>query len=160
MEEQAGGEHVLEEQVREDANDVLNASVSYAKRMLRRYGQFAPFGYRMNNDGDVAFEAVAQHDMPPEPAMLLELLYQQLGERAKKGLLLAAGTASNVTMGKPSPEGFPDAVMVEIEHRDGYCVQAFVPYRITGGQLHGLFPRVVRFGKLRVQGGAPRLFGR
>jgi hypothetical protein len=149
-----------EEQVREDANEVLNACVSYAKRMLRRYGQFAPFAYRMNLDGDVALEVVAQHDMPPDPPLLLELLYQQLGERAKKNLLLAAGTASNVTMGKASEEGFIDAVMIELEHQTGYCVQAFVPYKITGGQLHGVFPRVVRFGKLRVQEGAPRLFGR
>ncbi|MGC1362036.1 MAG: hypothetical protein WA419_17965 [Silvibacterium sp.] len=147
-----------DEQSREDANELLNASVSYAKRMLRRYGEFGPFGHRMNCDGDLAIEVVAQHDMPPEPAMLLDLLYQQLAERAKKGLLLGAATASNVTMGKPSSEGYTDAVMVEIEHQSGYCVQAFVPYRITGGQLHGAFPRVVRFGTMRTQEGAPRLF--
>jgi hypothetical protein len=151
-------EMATEEQIREDANEVLNACATYAKRMLRRYGQFAPFGYRMNLDGDVVLEVVAQHDMPPEPAMLLELLYGQLAERAKKGLLVAAGTASNVTLGKASDEGFVDAVMVEIEHRSGYSVQAYVPYRITGGQLHGVFPRVLRFGKLRVQDGKPRLF--
>ena len=151
---------MTDDQIREDANEVLNASVTYAKRMLRRYGQFGPFGYRMNQDGIVAMEAVAQHDMPPEPAMLLDLLYQQLGERAKKGLLVAAATASNVTTDKPSGEGFTDAVMVEIEHSRGYCIQAFVPYKITGGQLHGVFPRVVRFGALRTQEGAPRLFSR
>ena len=148
-----------DDEIREDANEVLNASVTYAKRMLRRYGQFGPFGYRMDQDGIVAMEAVAQHDMPPEPAMLLDLLYQQLGERAKKGLLVAAATASNVTVDKPSGEGFTDAVMVEIEHSRGYCIRAFVPYKITGGQLHGVFPRVVRFGALRTQEGAPRLFG-
>jgi len=151
-------EQVREEQIREDANEVLNACVGYAKKMLRRYGAFGPFGYRMNGDGDVALEAVAQHDMPPEPALLLELLYQQLGERARKGLLLAAATASNVTMNAPSKEGFGDAIMVEIEHRSGYCMQAFVPYRITGGQFHKLFPRVVRFGTMRTQEGVPRLF--
>lgn len=149
-----------DDEIREDANEVLNASVTYAKRMLRRYGQFGPFGYRMNQDGIVAMEAVAQHDMPPEPAMLLDLLYQQLGERAKKGLLVAAATASNVTVDKPSGEGFTDAVMVEIEHNRGYCIRAFVPYKITGGQLHGVFPRVVRFGALRTQEGEPRLFAR
>lgn len=149
-----------EEQVREDANEVLNASVTYAKRMLRRYGQFGPFGYRMNQDGIVAMESVAQHEMPADPSMLLDLLYEQLAERAKKGLLVATATASNVTMNKESDEGFTDAVMVEIEHKNGYCVRAFVPYKITGGQLHGVFPRVVRFGTLRTQEGAPRLFAR
>ena len=156
--EEVIAEMAIEEQVREDANDVLNAAVSYAKRMLRKYGEFGPFGYRMNRDGDVTLETVAQNDMPPEPAMLLDLLYGQLAERANKGLLLAAATASNVTMGKPSKEGFVDAVMVELEHQNGYCVKAFVPYRITGGQLHGVFPRVVRFGKLLVQEGEQRFF--
>lgn len=149
-----------EDQVREDSNEVLNAAVTYAKRMLRRYGQFGPFGYRMRTDGEVKLETVAQHDMPPEPSMLLDLLYQQVGERANKGLVIAAALASNVTMGKPSAEGYSDAVMVEIEHRGGYCVQAFVPYRITGGQIHGFFPRVVRFGAMHTQEGKPRLFGR
>lgn len=147
-------------EIREDANEVLNSSVSYAKRMLRKYGEFAPFGYRMTEDGDVQLEVVAQHDMPPEPAMLLELLYQQLAERAGKKLMRAAATASNVTLGKPSEEGFHDAIMVEIEHESGYGIRAFVPYRMSGGQLHGFFPRVVRFGELRTQEGMSRLFSR
>lgn len=144
---------------REDANEVLNASVTYAKRMLRKYGQFAPFAFRMKGDGDVALEVVAQHDMPPEPSMLLDLLYEQLDERARKGLILAAAFASNVTMTTPSKEKYTDAVMVDIEHQSGYAVQAFIPYRITGGQLHGFFPRVVRFGAMKTQDGKPRLFG-
>lgn len=152
-------EIMAEDQVREDANEVLNASVTYAKRMLRKYGQFAPFAHRMRDDGEVALEIVAQNDMPPDPEMLLDLLFQQLHERADKGFITAAALASNVTMAKPSKEGYTDAIMVDIEHRDGYAVQAFVPYRITGGQLHGFFPRVVRFGALRIQDGKPRLFG-
>ncbi|HTZ90076.1 MAG TPA: hypothetical protein VMA71_07040 [Alloacidobacterium sp.] len=152
-------EMTTDEQIREDANDVLNAAVSYAKRMLRRYGEFAPFAYRMNLDGNTQLEVVAQHDMPPEPAMLLGLLYEQLTERARKALVIAAAVASNVTMTKATAEGFTDAVMVEIEHRRGYCVRAFVPYRITGGQFHRLFPRVVKFGELHTQEGTPRLFG-
>jgi hypothetical protein len=153
-------EQVEKEQVREDANDVLNASVSYAKKMLRRYGEFGPFGFTMNRDGDVKMEPIAQQDMPPEPAMLLDLLYQQLGERAKRGSLRAAACASNVSMQKASDEGYTDAIMVDIEQQSGYCVKAFVPYRVTGGQFHGFFPRIVRFGAIRTQEGAARLFAR
>jgi hypothetical protein len=148
------------EQIREDANDVLNASVSYAKRMLRRYGEFGPFGFAMNQDGDVKMVAIAQQDMPPDVSMLLDLLQQQLAERARRGALRAAASASNVTMGKASSEGYADAIMVDIEHESGYCVKAFVPYRVTGGQFYGFFPRVVRFGAIRTQEGAARLFAR
>jgi len=144
--------------IREDANDVLNASVSYAKRMLRRYGEFGPFGFAMNPDGDLKMEPVAQRDMPADPAMLLSLLQQQLADRARKGRLRTAASTSNVTMGKPSEEGYADAIMIDIEHESGYCVKAFVPYRITGGQLFGFFPRIVRFGAIRTQEGEARLF--
>jgi hypothetical protein len=148
------------ERIREDANDVLNASVSYAKRMLRRYGEFGPFGFEMNQDGDVKMEPVALRDMPADPAMILDLLQQQLSDRARNGKLRAAASASNVTMGRPSSEGFADAIMIDIEHESGYCVKAFVPYRITGGQFFGFFPRIVRFGAIRTQEGEARLFAR
>ncbi|MBV8113574.1 MAG: hypothetical protein JO300_02455 [Silvibacterium sp.] len=153
-------DQIENERIREDANDVLNASVSYAKRMLRRYGEFGPFGFAMNHDGEVKMEPVAQRDMPADPAMLLDLLQQQMTERARKGKLRAAASASNVTMGKPSQEGYGDAIMIDIEHETGYCVKAFVPYRITGGQMFGFFPRIVRFGAIRTQEGEARLFAR
>ena len=146
------------ELVREDANDLLNAGVSYAKRMLRKYGEFGPFGYRLNEEGDVVMERIAQQEMPPDPALLLSLLRQQLAEKATRGGMTAAAMASNVSMAKASDEGYTDAIMIEIEHRKGYAVKAFVPYKITGGQLRGFFPRVVRFGVLRTQDAATQLF--
>jgi hypothetical protein len=147
-----------EELVREDANELLNAGVSYAKRMLRKYGEFGPFGYRLNHEGDVLMERIAQQEMPPDAALLLGLLRQQLTEKAQRGGLSATAMASNVTMAKPSPEGYTDAIMIEIEHRSGYAVKAFVPYKITGGQLRGFFPRVVRFGAIRTQDAETQMF--
>ncbi|HUY82355.1 MAG TPA: hypothetical protein VMU92_11585 [Acidobacteriaceae bacterium] len=151
-------EQIREEQMREDANEVLNKCISYAKKMMRRYGAFAPFGYRMNGDGQVALEVVRQHGMPPEPVLLLDLLNTQLRERTEKGLLLAAATASNVTMDAPSKEGFTDAVMVDVEHCKGYSMRAYVPYRITGGQWYPVFPRVVKFGMMQVHEIEPKMF--
>lgn len=151
-------EQIRPEQVREDANELLNFCISYAKRMLRRYGEFAPFGYRMNPEGDTAIETIAQHQLPADPPMLHSLLRQQLLERAQRGSLAAAALASNVSLAKTSDEGFTDAVMIEIEHRGGYAIQAFVPYKITGGQLRGFFPRIVRFGTLKTQEGTAQLF--
>ncbi|HEX3471844.1 MAG TPA: hypothetical protein VHT28_11730 [Silvibacterium sp.] len=159
-EEQIENEQAENERIREDANDVLNAGVSYAKRMLRRYGEFGPFGFAMNQDGHVKLESIAQQDMPADAALLLDLIYQQLMERAKRGALRAAATASNVTMGKPSKDGYTDAIMMDIEHQSGYCVKAFVPYKITGGQFFGFVPRVIRFGAIHTQEGAARLFAR
>ena len=103
-------------------------------------------------------ETVPRKDMPPDPAMLLELLHDQLLERGGKKEIIAAATAANVTLGKASTEGFSDALLVEIEHQSGYCIKAFVPYKIGGGQFLGILPRYVRFGAVQVQNGEARLF--
>src|SRR5271156_6537543 len=114
-----GDERAENDWISEDAKDVLNASLAYAKLMLRRYGEFGPFGFAMDQDGKVKMEAIAQQDMPADAALLLDLLQQQLTERARRGALQAAATASNVTTGKPSDEGYSDAIMVDIEHQSG-----------------------------------------
>jgi len=149
---------VEDAQTRDDANELLNAAVNYARRMLRRYGEFGPFGFSLNQQREVFNETVPRKDMPPDPTMLLELLQDQLTERSSKKEIIAAATAANVTLGKASAEGFSDALLVEIEHQSGYCIKAFVPYRIGGGQLHGLLPRYIRFGSVQVQNGVARLF--
>jgi hypothetical protein len=147
-------------QTRDDANELLNAAVNYARRMLRKYGEFGPFGFSLDEKREVVNETVPRKDMPPDPAMLLELLHDQLAERSSKKEIIAAATAANVTMTKVSAEGFSDALLVEIEHQSGYCIKAFVPYKIGGGQLHGLLPRYIRLGSVQVQNGDARLFAR
>lgn len=145
-------------QIREDANELLNTAVNYARQMLRRYGAFGPFGFSLNEKREIVNETVPRKNVPPDPAMLLDLLYEQLTERSNKKEIIAAATAANVTMGKPSAEGFSDALLVEIEHQSGYCIKAFVPYRIGGGQFFRLLPRYIRFGAVHVQDGEARLF--
>jgi hypothetical protein len=147
-----------EKQSRDDANELLNAAVNYAKRMLRKYGEFGPFGFSLNQQRELVNETVPRTDLPPDPAMLLQLLQDQLTERSSNKEIIAAATAANVTLAKVSEEGFSDALLVEIEHQNGYCIKAFVPYRMAGGQLLGVLPRVVRFGAVQVQNGAARLF--
>lgn len=147
-------------QTREDANELLSTAVNYARQMLRRYGAFAPFSFSLNEKREIVNETVPRKNVPPDPAMLLELLQEQLSERSGKKEIIAAATAANVTMAKPSSEGFSDALLVEIEHQSGYCVKAFVPYRIGGGQFFRLLPRYIRFGKVQVQDGEARLFAR
>jgi hypothetical protein len=145
-------------QIRDDANELLNVSVNYARRMLRKYGEFGPFGFSLSVQREIVNETVPRKDMPPDPSMLLELLHDQLAERSGKKEIIAAATAANVTLGKASAEGFSDALLVEIEHQSGYCIKAFVPYKMGGGQFLGILPRYVRFGAVQVQNGVARLF--
>jgi hypothetical protein len=145
-------------QTRDDANELLNAAVHYAQRMLRKYGEFGPFAISLSEKREIVNETVPRKDMPPDPSMLLELLHDQLVERSGKKEIIGAATAANVTLGKVSTEGFSDALLVEIEHQSGYCIKAFVPYKIGGGQFLGILPRYIRFGAVQVQNGEARFF--
>jgi hypothetical protein len=147
-----------EAQTRDDANELLNASVHYAQRMLRKYAEFGPFAFSLDQNRELVNETSAHEELPADPAMLLDLLNKQLTERSARHEIIAAATAANVTLNKVSDEGFADALLVEIEHQSGYCIKAFVPYKMGGGQLYGLLPRVVRFGSVRVQNGEARFF--
>jgi hypothetical protein len=149
-----------EKQGRDDANELLNASVQYARRMLRKYAEFGPFGFSLDLRRDLVNETLAQKNLPADPALLLQLLHDHLAERSSRKEIIAAATAVNVTLNQTSDEGFSDALLVEIEHQNGYCIKAFVPYRMAGGQFFRLLPRVVRFGAVRVQNGAAQLFAR
>lgn len=149
---------VEDAQTRDDANELLSAAVNYARRMLRKYGEFGPFAFSLNGQREVINETVPRKDMPPDATMLLELLQDQLAELSGRKEIIAAATAANVTLAKASSEGFADALMVEIEHQSGYCIKAFVPYRIGGGQFLGILPRYIRFGAVQVQNGEARLF--
>ncbi|HEX3437248.1 MAG TPA: hypothetical protein VHT24_10820 [Pseudacidobacterium sp.] len=147
-----------EKQSRNDANELINAVVNYARRMLMKYGEFGPIAFSLAPDRKINNETVAHKDMPADPSLLLDLLEQQLAERATRQEIIAAAAGANVSLDKPSPEGYTDAVLVEIEHQSGYCIKAFVPYRMSGGQLHNLLPRIVRFGGIRVHDAATRWF--
>lgn len=149
-----------EARTREDANELLNAAVQYARRMLRKYAEFGPFAFSLDRTGELVNETSAHKEMPADPQLLLELLETRLAERSARDEIIAAATAANVTLNKVSDEGFSDALLVEIEHQNGYCIKAFVPYRMGGGQLFGLLPRVVRFGAVRIQNGEARFFAR
>ena len=147
-----------DEQTREIANDLVSAAVNYARRALKKFGEFGPFGFSMNTEREITRETLGADNLPADTAMLLDLLRRHLSERAQMGEIIAAATAINVSMTQSSEEGFTDAVLVEIEHQNGYCTQAFIPYRIAGGQYWKIFPRVVRFGAVRVQNGSTHIF--
>lgn len=147
------------EETRTEANELLNKVINYAFRMLRRFGEFGPFAFSMKQDGSIVMEPGFQ-DGPPDPALMLNLLTTGLAEKAQKGRIRAAATAANITLRQPSDEGYSDGVMVDIEHQSGYCVEAFIPYKMAGGQLHGLIPRRVVLGKLKAVDQPGKLFGK
>jgi hypothetical protein len=147
-----------EERGRRAANQLLNATMSYGRLILRRYGELGPFGFSMDQEGNVKRETLEIPRLPTDPSRLWKLLREHMAERARRSLIQALAMAANVTLDQPSAEGYSDAVFVDIEEAHGYAVRVTIPYRIYGGQLRNLLPRRIALGKMLVEDAVCQIF--
>ena len=68
------------------ATQLLNAAMAYARLILKRYGQLAPFGFSMDRDGNVARETIEIPRLPRDPERMFKLLTEHVAERIRRGL--------------------------------------------------------------------------
>jgi hypothetical protein len=148
----------VEQQNSAAANELLNTAMSYARRVLGRYGEIGPFAFSMKEDGSVSRETLEHSGLPADPASLWKILHDHVSQRADHGEIRAVAVAAMVTLAQPSEEGYSDAVVFHIERQSGYAVKVTVPYRIYGGQLWTLIPRRVALGNVTTQELAATIF--
>lgn len=140
------------------ATQLLNAAMSYARLILRRYGELAPFAFGMDHDGNVARETLEIPRLPRDPERLFRLLSEHVAERIRRGFIQGVAICANVTLAAPSQEGYADAILLTIEQQSGHALQVTVPYKIYGGQLHNLLPRRIAVGQLVTEEAEAHLF--
>lgn len=147
-----------EQDNRRIATQLMNTAMTFARLILKRYGELGPFGYTMNRDGEVARQVLEIPRLPSDPQRLWKLLGEHMAERARRGLVQAVAMAANVSLAEPSAEGYVDAVAMAIEVEGGYAIEVTVPYRIYGGQLKNLLPRRIAVGKVVMEERESRIF--
>jgi len=115
-----------------DPEDHMEALLRFllpaARREVDEAGGFLPFGASMSPDGQVELLG------PPDDRETAE---QQLDDlrtlaRERRGHLLAVGVCSDVTVTRGP---FPEAIRVELEHRDAEPVTWLQPYLNTDEEL-------------------------
>jgi hypothetical protein len=146
------------ERDRRTANQILNAAVTYARLILRKYGELGAFGFSMDREGQVVRETLEIPRLPRDPQRLWKLLAEHLAQRVRRGAIVAMAMGADVTLSEPSAEGYSDAVVVNIEAESGYAIEAIIPYKIYGGQLRNLLPRRIALGRMVVQDAVGRIF--
>ena len=130
--------------------DLLNAVLPFAKKMLAAHGEFYPFGASMRPDGTIALAGATDgHEHPPSQA-LIDLLHDGFIGDAKRGSIIASATAYDVRVVPPGGTEKSDAVEIELDHRDNYSVIVFFPYKIAGNE--------VQFGETFAQKGRSQIF--
>jgi hypothetical protein len=135
---------------REDLDALLDPLLGFAQDMLRKHGEFHPFGNAMTVDGQVELSAASTGSETPPAQELIDLMVAALRKRAAAGEIRAAGLCYDVRM-RGSDGNATDAISVALEHVAGDTVLVLMPY--SKGRLSGL-----RFGDLSAQPGERRIF--
>src|ERR1700722_3566006 len=116
-----------------DLNELLNALLLMAERLLKEQGEFYPIGAIMLSDGEIRHIGgrIEGNDHPPSQS-LIDLLTETFQKEAAKGNLRAAGISYDVLTVPPGKDQKQDAICCSLEHCFGEVVDVFKPYARRG----------------------------
>nr|HEV7954860.1 hypothetical protein [Candidatus Acidoferrales bacterium] len=107
-----------------------------AKKMLKEYGEFHPYGGYLDCEGKIVEVGVDDPDTEyPKGRDLVYVLKSRFREMASANECKAVAVVFNVIVTLPDSENKSDAIQVSIEHVDGYSAEVFLPYRISDGEV-------------------------
>jgi len=120
---------------KDDCNQLLNATLPRAEKLLREHGEFFPFGAQMLLNGEIVSVAAHSGEEQPPSQHIIDLLLTSFKDGAQKGELIATALVSDVRVAPPGADYKSDAIAVSLDHRDSYSVTVFFPYFIADGEL-------------------------
>lgn len=119
----------LSDLARPDMDSLLAFALSQAKLLIKKQGEFYPFGAAVTAAGEqVLWSAYDGTEHPPSQD-LIALLVGGLREAAKAGSIRASAICLDVRVVPPNEHEKTDAVAVRIEHRSGVARAVYLPYR-------------------------------
>lgn len=111
---------------------LLKVLLSAAHREVDRAGGFLPFGASMAPDGEVELLDAGGTGRNKERTQEEQLLALRASARAGRDRLLAVGVCLDVALARGA---YPEAIRVDLEHRDADPVTWLQPYRNTDDEL-------------------------
>ncbi len=118
---------------KDEAQLLVDDLLPFAKRMLGEHGEFWPFGGTLAQDGSIT-QVGAQTELMQDasPGELAELLEGAFRSDAAQGKIRAAAIVLDVTL---RSRGDAAAILVRIDHADGFAASVYFPYEIADGEV-------------------------
>jgi hypothetical protein len=111
---------------REDYNALLEILEPFAEDMLKKNGEFFPFGAAVTTAGEVTAHATYDGNEQPPSEEVIAMLVQGFQAQAREGKIRATGICFD---GRIVQDGKKvDAVIISLEHLNGNATQTCVPY--------------------------------
>lgn len=139
----------LTPEAEEDFSGLLDALMPFAEEMLKKHGEFFPFGASISTAGEVSGHATHDGAESPSSEDVIGGLMEAFRGNARGGTIRAAGICYD---GRIVQDGKKvDAVIVMLEHISGCASKACIPYS------KGMLGRY-RFGEMSVAFDEPKIF--
>jgi len=113
---------------REEAEKVMHAGLPSARRAVADGRELTPFAFVMASTGDIRRIAPTEQSPGLASEEGVDSLVRDLREGAETGHYKSIAIFVEVSIEPPAGGGKTEAVEVMLEHRDGYCVNAFFPF--------------------------------
>ena len=117
----------------------MNFGLPLVEELLKRNGEFMPFGAAMRPNGEII--CLGAYDGREVPSLvgsfgdMIGSLKDALIAGARRQEYMATGLFYEVGFTLPSSSERRDAVAVSLNHRDGYSVIVLLPYAIEDGNV-------------------------
>ena len=136
-------------EAREDYNALLEMLMPFAEQMLKKHGEFFPFGAAVSTAGEIGAHATYDGNETPASEEVIAMLVQGFQGEARGGKIRATGICYD---GRIVQDGKKvDAVIISLEHVSGSATKTCVPY------TKGMFGKY-RFGELIAALDEPKIF--
>jgi hypothetical protein len=126
-------------QPKADCEIVMNFGLPLVEELLKRHGEFLPFGAAMRPNGEIiCLGAYDGREVPSLAGSFTELirsLKDAFVAGARRQEYMATALFYEVAVALPSGGERQDAVAVSLNHRDGYSVVVLLPYKIDDGNI-------------------------
>jgi hypothetical protein len=122
-------------EAKHESESLMNAALPFAERMLQQHGEFFPYGAALDSSGKVVSVAGYDGRETPPSADVIRLLRQAFVSGAKGGKYRATALVYDVRVALPGSETKSDAIAVALDHKDGYSVVVYLPYRLEASKL-------------------------
>ncbi|MEI8592670.1 hypothetical protein [Photobacterium sp. Hal280] len=134
---------------KEESQELMDAVLPLAERLLSEYGEFFPYGGAMTPEGKIISVAAYGGDEHPASSEVIDMLHKAFHTAAKnkeyKATALVYDVRVQLANGKPS-----DALAIELDHESGYSIVVMLPYILSNGQL--------QYGEISAQAGEGNVF--
>lgn len=134
-----------EAQSKSDCETVMNFGLPLAEAMLKRHGEFLPFGAAMRPNREIiclgAYDGRAYPSLAGSFTELIRSLKEAFVAGARRQEYLATALFYEVTVTTAAGGESLNAVAVSVNHRDGYSVIVLLPFSIDDGELTYDAPR-------------------